>query len=45
MCTLDEGQEAKIEGKAVGDQLTLKGQCTGKLMEVVLNKCVVAKTK
>ncbi|MEM6316948.1 MAG: hypothetical protein AAF960_04720 [Bacteroidota bacterium] len=26
--------------KKVGDSVTLKGVCTGKLMEVVLNRCV-----
>ncbi len=43
LCTLDAGQEGKAKEVSVGDVVTLKGQCTGMLMDVVLNKCVLQK--
>lgn len=38
-------QEEAPAAKALrqGDQVTIKGKCTGKLMDVVLNKCSITK--
>lgn len=41
LCTFELGEKSKITGKKVGDAITLKGVCTGMLMEVVLNRCRV----
>ncbi|NNE27522.1 MAG: hypothetical protein HKN09_11825 [Saprospiraceae bacterium] len=39
MCTLAEGSKARLF--EVNQDITIIGLCTGKLMDVVLNKCVV----
>ena len=41
LCTLELGEKEKVSSKKVGDVITLKGVCTGMLMEVVLNRCRV----
>ena len=33
--------EADIESVSIGDQLTIKGQCVGYLMDVVVKKCII----
>ncbi len=38
LCTLKEGEQVN---KKVGDKIKMRGICTGMLMDVVLNKCVV----
>lgn len=43
LCTLELSESKQVSGKKVGDSVTLKGVCTGMLMEVVLNRCVVMK--
>ena len=41
LCTLEQGQESRLDNIQPGDMLTIKGMCTGLLMDVVLNKCVI----
>jgi len=41
LCTMELGETKKIQGKKVGDNITVKGHCTGMLMEVVLNRCTL----
>ena len=41
LCTFELGEKNKIANKKIGDAITLKGVCTGMLMEVVLNRCRV----
>ena len=41
MITLDKDQNDIIEQFAIGDNITLKAQCNGLLMEVILNKGIV----
>ena len=41
LCTMELGETKKIKGKKVGDNITVKGHCTGMLMEVVLNRCTL----
>lgn len=41
MCTLDKREAEKAANLKTGDLVRVKGQCTGMLMEVVLNKCVL----
>lgn len=41
LCTLESSQAEKIKAKSFGDQITIKGVCTGMLMEVVVNKGVI----
>lgn len=43
LCTLELGEGEKVSSKKIGDKVTLKGVCTGMLMEVVLNRCRVVK--
>jgi len=38
LCTMEMNQKAKFE---VGQEVTLKGLCSGYLQDVVLNKCVL----
>jgi len=40
LCTMEMNQKAKFE---VGQEVTLKGLCSGYLQDVVLNKCVLIK--
>ena len=37
------GSPRDIKHLAVGDKVTIKGVCTGKLIDVVLNKCICVK--
>jgi len=37
LCTLEKSQAAKIKGKDFGDEITIKGVCTGMLMEIPKN--------
>jgi len=39
LCTLNES--SKIQSYNVGQAITIRGVCTGMLMDVVLNKCVI----
>ena len=41
LCTMTLEESTKVANKNVGDPITLKGQCSGMLMEVVLNRCGV----
>ncbi len=41
LCTMELGESDKVKGKKVGDRITVKGHCTGMLMEVVLNRCTL----
>lgn len=41
LCTLVEEERAAVQELQIGQQITIKGQCTGKLMDVVLNKCII----
>lgn len=43
LCTLEGSQAAKIKTKDFGDEITIKGVCTGMLMEVVVNKGIIVK--
>lgn len=38
ICELEKGAKYELE---MGDEVTLKGQCTGMLMDVVLVRCVL----
>ena len=40
MCTMEMGENLNVK---VGDKISLKGICTGKLSDVILNKCTLAK--
>jgi len=40
LCTLQDSDDA-IENYAIGKSIKIRGVCTGMLMDVVLNKCVV----
>ncbi|MDX1408520.1 MAG: hypothetical protein R3330_10315 [Saprospiraceae bacterium] len=42
-CNLQEDQTAGAEGLRSGDQVTINGECTGILMDVVLERCVIVK--
>ncbi|MFK7934042.1 MAG: hypothetical protein AB8G22_11085 [Saprospiraceae bacterium] len=41
LCTLKDSERDEVEDLKVGQQATIRGFCTGMLMDVVLNKCVV----
>ena len=41
LCTMELGETNKVKGKKIGDNITVKGHCTGMLMEVVLNRCTL----
>lgn len=41
LCTMELSEIENVKGKKIGDTITLKGVCTGMLMEVVLNRCRV----
>lgn len=41
LCTLEAGEEKAIPDNTVGTDISVKGLCTGMLMDVVLNKCVI----
>lgn len=40
-CSFYDTEAAAVKNLAVGGQVTIKGVCTGKLMDVVLNKCSI----
>lgn len=40
-CTLEASEKGKFATLQSGQQLTIKGQCTGMLMEVVMNKGII----
>jgi len=41
LCTFELAENDKLASKKVGDMVSLKGVCTGMLMEVVLNRCTL----
>ena len=41
LCTLESSQLEKAMKLKLGDRVTIKGVCTGMLMEVVLNKGII----
>ena len=41
LCTLESSQKEKANSLKIGDAVTVKGVCTGMLMEVVINKGVL----
>lgn len=41
LCHLTKEQTKKVSNSIIGQEITLKGICTGFLMDVVLVKCVV----
>lgn len=43
LCTLQESSDEAIQKYAIGKSIKIRGVCTGMLMDVVLNKCVVIK--
>jgi hypothetical protein len=40
-CSIDSGNVSAIKSLKIGDQVKIKGWCTGMLMDVVLNRCTV----
>lgn len=43
LCTLKDSERSAVNELTIGEQVTIRGFCTGMLMDVVLNKCVVIK--
>ena len=41
LCTLEESERRAARELAVGQSVTIRGFCTGMLMDVVLNKCII----
>lgn len=41
LCTLNGQNEKKIKRYKKGDNITIKGICSGMLFDVVLNKCII----
>lgn len=41
LCTLEESEYKAAKQLKVGQSVTIRGFCTGMLMDVVLNKCVI----
>ncbi|MBQ4819412.1 hypothetical protein [Aquimarina sp. MMG016] len=41
MCHLSVEESKKAKGLKIGENITLKGVCTGYLMDVILIKCVI----
>ena len=41
LCTLEKSEADKAKSLKRGDEVTIKGRCTGMLMDVVLNKCTI----
>lgn len=41
-CSFYDTEAAAVKKLKTGQQVTIKGVCTGKLMDVVLNKCSIA---
>jgi hypothetical protein len=44
-CSLYADELSKTQNLKTGDKITIKGKCTGKLMDVVLNNCRIYQTK
>ncbi len=44
-CSLYADEISKFQHLKSGDEITIKGKCTGKLMDVVLNNCRIYKTQ
>lgn len=44
ICEFDSNYIHQLDGVSVGDQVTVKGKCAGKLMDVVLMRCALANT-
>jgi hypothetical protein len=42
-CSFYSEEAGNIKKINPGDEVTVKGKCTGKLMDVVLNKCSLVK--
>jgi RecG-like helicase len=42
-CSFYNDEAASVKSIAQGAEVVIKGKCTGKLMDVVLNKCSIAK--
>lgn len=40
-CSFYENEAGSLKNINVGTEITIKGKCTGKLMDVVLNKCSI----
>ena len=40
-CSFGKGEQEKLSSVKTGDEVTVKGFCTGMLMDVVLNRCVL----
>jgi hypothetical protein len=40
-CQLEKGEEKKAETLITGQELSLKGKCTGFAMDVVLTQCII----
>jgi len=38
-CSFYDDESAAVKGKSRGETVSIKGKCTGKLIDVVLNKC------
>ncbi len=41
LCSLEPSESSKIGHYKRGDTITVKGRCTGMLMDVVMNKCTI----
>ena len=41
LCTMENGESGKISKLNIGDSVKLKGQCTGKLLEVVMKNGIL----
>lgn len=41
LCTLNGQNVKKIKRYKKGDRITIKGTCSGMLLDVVLNKCII----
>lgn len=41
LCTFEMGEKAKVASVKVGDEIKVKGICSGMIMEVVLNRCTL----
>lgn len=39
---LQESEASYVESLKAGDQVTIKGECTGMLMDVILERCVIS---
>jgi hypothetical protein len=42
-CSFYQDETPAVKTIHTGDEVTIKGKCTGKLMDVVLNKCSIIK--